>query len=331
MKSFGGLFHKIVSVESLKTGMFLAARGKRHRLPVMKFIANAKNEIIQLHEELLTGNWVPRPYTQFSIRDPKPRLISCAEFRDRIVHQSLCAHIGPCIERKFVSDSFACRIGKGSHRAVLRAQELCRRYRYFLKMDISKFFDSVNHDILLNILLPMFREKQLKYLLERIVRHPFPHQQEGCGIPIGNLTSQWFANLYLDDMDHWIMNQPGIGGYVRYMDDFVVWSNSKENLWQIKMDISHWVENERGLRIKNDSLPPTMCSEGLPFLGMRIFPFLLRLQHKRLWRTRRRVRKYEIWARTGLCSWADAAVSVRACVGIIKFFGLRTGLGPLYY
>ena len=326
MISFGGLFENIAAPDSLQAAMWRAARGKRHHPAVARFIENSDSELRQLRDELLGGEYRPSRYAQFPILDPKPRLISCADFRDRVVHHSLCAHIGPCLERRFIADTYACRIGKGCHRAVLRAQELCRRHRYCLKLDVAKYYDSIRHDILLGLLNRTFREQRLRSLLEMIVRHPLPGQTEGAGVPIGNLTSQWFANVYLDELDHLAHEQWGCGGYVRYMDDMVFWCDAKERLWSVRGRVERFLAEERGLRIKPGCLPPTPVTEGLPFLGMRVYRGLLRLQHQRLWRTRRRIRFMERNVRSGVSTMEELARSARACAGIVEIFCLRGAL-----
>ena len=130
-------------------------------------------------------------------------------------------------ERRFIADSFACRQGKGSHRAAARAQDFSRKSRYFLKLDVRRFFDSIDHDILLAELSRLFRECRLNGLLERIVRAPLPDGTPGKGVPIGNLTSQWFANIYLDRLDHLVKEVWGAAGYVRYMDDMVIFGSDE--------------------------------------------------------------------------------------------------------
>lgn len=277
MKSYGGLFERICDLANLHSAMVLAARGKRDSGPVNAFLAHADAELCLLREELRSGRYVPRPYQQFTILDPKPRVISCADFRDRVVHHAVCDIIGPLIERRLVADSYACRVGKGTHRAVLRAQELCRRYVYFLKLDVRRFFDSIDHHILLALLSRLFREPELRALLETIVRHPVPGQASGKGVPIGNLTSQWFANLYLDGLDHLVRDEWGLGGYIRYMDDMVLWSDSKPRLWRAHDEACAWLERERRLQLKPEATVLAPSCEGVPFLGMRVFPGRLRL------------------------------------------------------
>ena len=181
MKSHGGLFDGIVGVPNLERAATVAARGKRDKPEVARFLAEADVELPRLSLELATDSYRPRPYRQFRIRDPKPRTISCADFRDRVVHHAVCDVTGPLLERRFVFESYACRVGKGAHRAAARAQELARRYRYFLKLDVAGFFDSVDHSILLDLLGRSFREKRLLNLLEVIVRSSPSGAEEGKG------------------------------------------------------------------------------------------------------------------------------------------------------
>ena len=198
MKSVGALFARVCDPENLRAAMERAARGKADRPGVMRFLANADSELPALEDDLRNGTYAPAGYDQFRILDPKPRRISCAPFRDRVVHHAVCGVIAPAIERRLIADSFACRQGKGTHRAVLRAQHFARRFGYFCKLDVAQFFDSVDHGVLLRLLTRLFREQRLLSLLGRIIQHPFPGQRPGAGLPIGNLTSQWFANLYLE-------------------------------------------------------------------------------------------------------------------------------------
>jgi hypothetical protein len=323
MKSFGGLFDRIIAPENLRAAMLRAAQGKRHRSAVVSFLSNTETELDRLREEVASGTYRPRPYMQFRIKDPKPRMISCADFRDRIMHQSLCAVIGSCLERRFIADTYACRTGKGCHRAVLRAQELTRRHKFYLKLDVAKYYDSIRHDILLSLLGRMFREVKLRNLIETVVCHPLPGQRDGCGVPIGNLTSQWFGNFYLDGLDHWATECSGAGGYCRYMDDIVFWDDCKERLWRIRGAVEERLVQTRGLAIKATCLPPTPVTEGLPFLGMRIYPERLRLQQARMRRSRRHIAGMARQVENGWAEIDDLIACERACLGIVRFFGLR--------
>lgn len=270
MKSVGGLFACITSMATLDCAMHRAARGKRHRRSVQQFLSDGAGQLKQLRAELIDGTYRPLPYRQFSVCDPKPRLISCADFRDRVVHHAICGQLGPVIERRLVADTYACRCGKGSHRAVLRARTFCRRYRYYLKTDIRRYYDSVDHGMLEDLLGRLLRERSLLRLLSTIIRHPLPGQRPGYGLPIGNLTSQWFGNLYLDATDHWIKETRRAPGYVRYMDDLVMWSDSKAWLWALADDLAERLCTTRSLELKLERTVVGPCGVGVPFLGYRI-------------------------------------------------------------
>ena len=323
MTSYGGVFEFICVPENMRLAMLRAARGKRDRLSVAAFLANADSELTCLRGDLQDGCYEPRPYTQFRVMDPKPRTISCASFRDRVVHHAMCGVIGPLIERRFITHCYACRVGKGTHKAVVDAQGFSRCFGYFLKLDIYRYFDSVDHEILLGLLRGMFREARLIRLLEVIVCHPLPGQVPGRGLPIGNLTSQWFANLYLDGADHLVKDCWGIKGYLRYMDDAVLWSDSKARLWRALDELRDWLVVERRLKIKERGTVIAPCCEGLTFVGMRIFPGCVRVRRERLRRMRRLVRRREREFAGGVIDGEQLSASARATCGVLGYFGLK--------
>ena len=321
MRSYGSLMAEIVSKENVEVAVERAARGKHKREAVRRFLAERGARVEELCFELTGGRYRPRPYQQFRILDPKPRLISCADFRDRVVHHALCGVIGPLVDRRLIADNYACRIGKGTHRALLRARELSRRHDYYLKTDIRRFFDSVDHELLLRKLTRMFREPALHRLLTVIVRHPVPGQSPGRGLPIGNLTSQWFANLYLDEIDHWAKEARRASGYVRYMDDIVVWSDSKDELHTLAIDLEDRLSRRLHIHLKTERTIVAPVSEGIPFLGWRVFPGLLRQQGARVRRQRRLLRRRETEHREGTLSAAQLVDCARSLAGTRAYLG----------
>lgn len=321
MNSAGGLFDRITEPRNLRNALDRAARGKRHRPCVAQFVAGAEFELWRLSDQLIHGTYRPRPYTQFTITDPKPRRISCADFRDRVLHHALCAVMGPVIEKRFLSDSYACRKGFGSHRAIRRAQHFTRRFPFCLKTDIRKFYDNVKHDRLLALLSRLFRERTLLDLLPRIIRHPVPGQAPGRGLPIGNLTSQWLANFYLDQLDHFVKDTLGVPGYIRYMDDLVLWANDKADLWRWRRDMEDFLQENLGLELNGERTVLAPVAEGVPFLGYRAYPSFLRRQGKRLRRSRRLLRRREAQFIAGEISAEQLTASVRSLAGPKRFFG----------
>ena len=322
-KSFGQVFEKITTPENLEAALKRAAKGKRDRPAVQEFLRNAENELAMLKYELESGTYQPSRCTQFKIMDPKPRIITCAAFRDRVVHHALCGLVGPLMERRFIFDSYACRVGKGSHRAVLRAQQLLRKNKYVLKADIRKYYDHIDHAVLLEMLRRTFREPQLNHLFTTIITHPFPNVGPSAGLPIGNLTSQWFANFYLDRMDHYVQEELKPAGYIRYMDDFILLADSKETLWKMLSEVHLWLLQELKLALKFPVCCIFPATEGLPFLGYTIFPGVLRLQGKRLRRSRRLLALREEEYLEGGISAGKLVECVGALAGLSGTFGMK--------
>lgn len=326
MKSYGGLYERVYSDDNLRIALKKAMRGKKERKDARLFAANADGELESISTDLKSGQYRPGAYNQFRIKDPKPRLISCASFRDRVVQHALCNVISPILDRRLIANTYACRKNKGTHRAALKAQELARKYRYYCKIDVSKFFDSVNHEILLKLLAELFREKRLLDVLDTIVRSPFPMQLPGKGLPIGNLTSQWFANYYLDGADHMITDEMAIPGYVRYMDDMLLFADTKQLLWEYVSVLAEWLRNERKLDIKHRALVLSQCKLGIPFLGCRIYPGMIRLRHANFQRILRLIRKRESEYNEGRISEQEMAASVRSSMANSQYYYINIGI-----
>jgi len=323
MKSHGGLFDRIVSSGNLETALRQAARGKTSREDVKSFLNEKEKNLARLSALLKEGEWMPGNFFRFRIRDPKPRLIHCAPFEDRVVHHAIMQVISPCIERKFSDDTYACRIGMGTHRAVCRAQQLIRRSLCFLKLDIRAYFNSINHEILLRELLPVFRESSLRNLIQRLVTHPREFGEKGKGLPIGNLTSQWFANFYLAHLDHYCREHWNLSGYIRYMDDMIFFSRCRETLWSVLQGVETYLAEKRQLAIKESSTRLGPVGAGVPFLGMNIFPGYLRLQRRKILRARRLLRRREHEFQAGTIDERQLVSSASAVHGVYGWFGLK--------
>jgi len=287
MKRYGHLFKKACSFEALTQSALQATRGKKKKPRVALFLQNLENEIIEIEKELGERTYHPRPYRTFKIHDPKERMICAADFRDRVVHHGVCNVLEPIFERSLIYDTYACRKDKGTLRASRRAQAFCRQHPYFLKLDVHKFFDSVDHDVLKDQLRRKVKDASLLWLLDVFIDHPVPWTEPGKGIPIGNLTSQHFANFYLSGLDHYIKEYLRIEGYVRYMDDLVLFADEKDTLWDAYQRIEQYLRENLRLRIKTGALLLAPVSQGLPFLGFRIFPGVIRINRKG-WRRFRR-------------------------------------------
>jgi RNA-directed DNA polymerase len=317
MKRFGHLFEQIASFENLIQAVRRSARSKKSKDSVARYFLDYEKEVIKLQEELKNQSYQPRDYHLFTIFEPKERRICSSDFRDRVVHHAICGVIEPCFERRLISDTYACRTGKGSHRAVQRCQNFSRNYRYFLKCDISKYFESVDHSILKNLLARIFKDSRLMSLLERIIDHRVPESLSGKGLPIGNLTSQHFANLYLGELDHFVKERLRIPGYLRYMDDFVLFHDSKDDLQAALIQIRAFLESKLALKLKEKVTLLAPVNEGVPFLGFRVFHGLIRIQRKNLVRARRKINAKENAFRRGKITEDELIQSVNSLVAHI--------------
>ena len=326
MRSYGHLWETLTSEENLRAAWGRVRRGHAASVSVRAFEADLDANLAALRESLRTGTYAPGAYRQFHIYDPKPRTISCAPVVDRVVHHALCGVITPLLERRFVSVSFACREGFGAHAACALARRYAGKAKFFCKMDVRHYFDSIDHERLLGVLLPQFREREMKGLITRIVRHPVPGQTEGMGLPIGNLTSQWFANAFLDAFDHAAL--AGLGGaksvgYLRYMDDFVFFGETKAACWQFHDAAKEWIAEERGLEIKDEATVVAPVTEGVPFLGLRIWGGAWRLQRGRFLRTRRTFAERCRQFASGRLDEARFAQCCASSDGASRWFGFK--------
>jgi len=323
LKSYGRLWERITSPENLAAALGRVVKGRGGRASVAAFAARADAELAALRADLLSGAWRPGPYGQFRVTDPKPRTISCAPVRDRVVHHALCGVVAPLLERGFTEDCYACRVGLGTHRAAARARELVRRHGWTCKLDIRHYFDTVSHDRLLELLLPVFREEAVRRVIEAIVRHPVPGLPPGRGLPIGNLTSQWFANFYLSGLDHFAKEALRAPGYIRYMDDVVLFADGKPEIWRLHDGVCGWIAEERSLEVKGERTVVAPAAEGLAFLGLRIFREGWRFQRSRLLRTRRKFRLRERQFEAGDISGGRLAMCAAAAEGGVRWYGFK--------
>jgi retron-type reverse transcriptase len=279
----------MASFRSLLAATRGAARGCRGR-EARRFLLDREVEVLRLQEELRAGTYRPSGYRTFTIRDPKPRTISAAAFRDRVVHHALCAEIEPDLERGAVPYSFASRPGKGTLAALRHAAGLVRRFPYVLRLDVEHFFETIDHEVLLAMLRARVRDAALVGLAEAFVRAGAPGSEPGRGVPIGNLTSQHFANFVLGALDRLVLRGLRASGYARYMDDVLVFAQSKDELWSHYGAIEAFVRERLRLRLKKRVTSVAPVSEGVAFLGWRLFPGTMRLDGVRRARMLRRLR-----------------------------------------
>jgi len=289
MKRIGNLFDAVVEPENLRLAFWKASRGKQDRPDQRAYAARLEEEIAALRLGLLQGDYPVGDYTRLTVYDPKERVICAAAFRERVLHHALVNVCEPLVDCWLVFDCYACRVGKGQARAVRRAQAFAGGYPWFLKADIRKFFDSVPHDGLKSLLRRKFKDGRLLGWFDRIIGTY--ETQPGRGLPIGNLTSQHFANLYLDALDRFVKETLRVKGYVRYMDDFVLWSGEKDELKAARERIAAFVAERLGLVLKAESYL-NRTRHGMDFQGMRVFPDVVRLNRRSKERFAEKARRY---------------------------------------
>ncbi len=325
MKRVGNLFPKIVDYENLWLAAKRASTGKKNKRVVAEFNYRLPENLSALQQELSSGTYRCSEYFIFQIFDPKTRWIVVSDFRDRVVQHALCRIIVPHMERKFIFDSYANRKGKGTHRGVKRYQSFTRRYRYVLNCDIVRFFPSIDREVMKKKIAQSIKCPSTLRLCNQLIDSApsgnrisfYPNcflQNRTAGLPIGNLTSQHFCNVYLNDFDHFVKEELNCKGYVRYVDDFALFSNSKQELGRWKNAISDYLRSlYLVLHEKKTQIRP--CHLGNTFLGYQVFPDQLKLDNKkaRLW-VKRMKHKRKLY-KAGEITWQDIRASVMSWVG----------------
>lgn len=290
MQRANHLHSRICTQENLRLAYRKAAKGKQGQAEVLRFRQRFDGNIQRLREQLITGELDIGHYHTFTVRDPKVRTICAASFPERVLHHAVMNICEPRLEAYAIHDTYACRKGKGNRKALHRAREFARNHAWYLKLDIRKYFDSIDHRIALGLLARMFKEKPLLSLFADILRSY--QASPGKGVPIGNLISQHLANFYLGPFDHWIKETRKIKGYLRYMDDFLLFAHDKELLKSELAEIAVFLEEKLTLRLKeNVQLNRTVL--GVPFLGFRVFPAHIRLLPRTRQRLSQKLREYE--------------------------------------
>ncbi len=319
MKRVGNLWPRLTAFANLLKASRRARRGKRGRENVAAFELNLERELCRLQDELVTRRYTPGPYRSFLIHDPKTRLISAAPYRDRVVHHALCQVLQPVFEPTFIADSYASRLGKGTHAALDRCTQFLRRYPYVLKCDVRKYFPSIDHALLKAQVARKVKDADVLGLVGRIIDHSNPQEEvqewyagddlftpgeRRHGLPIGNQTSQFFANVYLSPFDHWIKDELGIRGYVRYMDDFLIFGDDKAWLAERRAACARFLDGLR-LRLHPNKSVISRTRDGVRFLGLRVFPDHRLLPRENLVRLRRRLRRMQRQYAAGAVAWPE--------------------------
>jgi len=348
LKRAGGLWHKITSFDNLLAASRAARRAKRFKPNVLKFEHNLEYELLRLQEELVSKTYRPGPYREFYIHEPKRRKISAAPYRDRVVHHALVRVVEPVFERSFIYHSYACRRMKGTHRAVDAFERFLRAHEWCLKMDVEKFFPSIDHAILKGVVAQKIKCRDTLRLVALIIDGAneqehierwfpgdglFTPAERRRGIPIGNLTSQFLANVMLDPLDHFVNETLRIGAYVRYCDDFALFADSKAVLREARQRITAFLQS---LRLVPH---PRKCHifparRGSPFLGYRVLRTHRRLLPEKITPLRRRILEKVDAYRAGGLTREKLVASLAAWEGHVRHAasgGLKRSLHSQLY
>ncbi len=276
VKRVGNLMPRIADISNLQEAFLRAAKGKNGKKEVVVFRSHLNANLIQIQKELMDGCYQFGNYHFFTIYDPKERLICAAQFRDRVVFHAMMRICHPVFDHYQVFDSYASRIGKGTYKALDRVRCFAGRYRWFVKIDMCKYFDSIHHKILYNQLNRLFKDRQLLLLFNNLLSTY--STMPARGLPIGNLTSQYFANHYLSVADHYLKETLKVPAMVRYMDDVLVFASDRNELKRFCERYSTFVRQELLLEIHS---PVLNCTKrGIPFLGYVVYADGLRLNRR---------------------------------------------------
>lgn len=303
------LYPKIIQPENLLKSFEQACYEKRYRACALIFKQNLGMNILALRQSLLNKTYQPGKYHFFQVYDPKFRQIAAAPFIDRIVHHALCRIIEPIFDSKFIYDTLACRREKGTHHGVKRLQKFLRKQgiNYVLKCDVSKYFYSINHQILLNILAKTIPDQDTLWLLEKIIssyesgneydelfpENSYYQTKKPRGIPIGNLTSQLFANVYLNEFDQFVKEKLKVKYYLRYVDDFLILGPNKQYLRNLIPSLKEFLKEKRYLTLHPKKIRIYPAKIGVDFLGYIIFKDFKLVRARNIKKFRKRLKMFQ--------------------------------------
>lgn len=279
MKREGHLIERIADMDNLLLAYCNARRGKQHKYSVRIYSQHLEDNLLLLREQILTGNIDVGHYHYFKIYDPKERMICAASFQERVLHHAIMNVCKPVFERHFIYDTYATREGKGIYQAIAKARRAMKQYDYVAKLDVRKYFDSISHVVLKEKLRRLFKDKVLLSIFDKIIDSYSVDRERG--IPIGNLTSQYFANYYLSSLDHYVKEELRVPVYVRYMDDMLLFADSKLSINMYVSELNNYLEKINGLVLK--PIIKHSVEQGVSFLGYKLYPqkILLNSRSKR--------------------------------------------------
>lgn len=341
MKKLRDVYRKIVSKENLYHSAYMASKNRRYRDTTADFNFRLEDEIGQLQEELMSKTYKHGEYRVFTIYDPKKRQIAAAPFRDRVVHHAVHDVIEPLLDKSFIYDSYACRKGKGTHKAVDRAQSFLRANRFCFHGDIKKYFPSIDHGILKKLVERRVEDRDLLWLFNEIIdsavglltcqpvsgsrltvsaENRTPKTEHQTGLPIGNLTSQFFANLYLNELDYFVKFDLRFHYYIRYMDDFLIFHNDERVMQEARSRIKEFLRERLNINLHENKSQIYKTAEGIKFLGFRIFKDYRRLAPDNVRRFKERLKMFRwLFKNEGVSAVEQIKDSVRCWVAHSKY------------
>ncbi len=354
MHKIKNIFPKIYDFENLLKAYKAARKCKRYRADVMAYTDKLEENLIELQNELIWQTYRVGRYNIFYVYEPKKRMIMSLQFKDRVAQHAIYSQLNPFFEKQFIYDSYACRIGKGTHKAIYRLNNWLkqtdrkpRRY-YYLKLDIAKYFYRIDHKILLDILERKIADKALLNILSVIINCEdtkfgmplgadigdvaFDELLDDVGLPIGNLTSQMFANLYLNELDQFCKHKLHLHYYIRYMDDIIILHQDKKYLGMIRDTIADFLDTKLHLQLnKKTCIRPT--SMGIEFVGFRIWSTHIKLRKKTAKKLKKRLQHMFNAYRIGEIDKDTLNRSIASYRGVLKHFdsyGMRQSLNKMY-
>ena len=313
MRRVGYLYAKIQAFDNLWCAYHKARRGKRKRPEVQAFEADRERNLHAIGDALCAHRWRPGPYSTFTVYEHKPRLIAAAPFRDRVVHHALVNVLEPVFDPGLISDLYSNRAGKGTHAGVRRAQQFSRRYRFVLHADVRRYFPSIDRGVLLDLIARRVKCRATLELIERIVMVDQPGLE--TGLPLGNQTSQFFANLYLSPLDHYVKESLRVRGYLRYVDDIWLFGEDKAGLWRCKRELDRFLMQRLRLTLGERTTNLYRVEDGFPCLGYQVSPQAILVRANTLLHFRRRTRALQRRYRRGEATLSEVRSSLMGAMG----------------
>lgn len=339
------VYDEICSFENLYKAYLNARKNKRFRDEVLEFTNNLEEYLIDIQKDLMNHTYEVGEYREFYIYEPKKRLIMALPFKDRVIQWAIYQVINPIISKGYITDSYACIQGRGTHQAVKRLSywlnQVSRKEPkwYYLKLDIAKYFYRIDHDVLIDILHKKIKDRQLMRLLENIINSEKSFGLElgihdpalsgrisQCGMPIGNLTSQMFANIYLNELDQYIKRELAVHYYIRYMDDMILLADDKKKLHEYKHLIDTFLQERLKLNLNNKTAirPITL---GIEFVGYKLWSTHVKLRKSTSLKMKRRLKQVKKQYANGKINLDDVQSTVNSYMGMLKHcnsYSLRT-------